>query len=94
MSASRPAGHRGVGVRDVGQEAGLSWPDGFRRTLPAPEDARELKRNVLLFWLIGMVLITVAHIGVNVGWDRLVRNLRESVGLERKELYVGFLPVT
>lgn len=49
---------------------------------------------MLLFWLIGMALITVAHIGVNVGWDRLVRNLRESVGLERKELYVGFLPVT
>ena len=46
---------------------------------------------VLLAWLL---LITLGHVQLNVGWGRLADEVRVLLGAERKELVVGFLPVT
>ena len=53
-----------------------------------------MKRNVLLGSLAWLVLITLAHIQLNVGWSSLSRELSVMTGEEREELIVGFLPVT
>ena len=41
-----------------------------------------------------MLVITVAHLHVNVGWARAVDQVKVIFGLQRAELIVGFLPVT
>ena len=53
-----------------------------------------MKRRVLLGSLCWMVLITLVHIQLNVGWSSLSRKYSVMVGEEREELIVGFLPVT
>ncbi len=53
-----------------------------------------MKLKILLSWLVGMLLISVAHVGVNVGWTNFTASIRETLGLQRRQLYVGYLPVT
>lgn len=55
---------------------------------------RRMKLKILLSWLVGMLLISVAHVGVNVGWTNFTASIRETLGLQRRQLYVGYLPVT
>lgn len=53
-----------------------------------------MKLKVTIGALVWAVMLTLAHIQLNVGWERLASELRVLVGLERPELIVGFLPVT
>ena len=41
-----------------------------------------------------LVLITVGHVQLNVGWQKVAQEVRVLLGQERPELVVGFLPVT
>jgi hypothetical protein len=51
-------------------------------------------RKVLLGTLVWVLLISTAHVQLNVGWGDLVRQVKVLLGKERAELVVGFLPVT
>ncbi len=53
-----------------------------------------MKRQVALGSLVWLLLITGAHVQLNVGWGELARGSRVFFGMERPELVVGFLPVT
>lgn len=53
-----------------------------------------MKRQVCIGSLVWLLVITGAHIQLNVGWNELVRETRVFFGMERPELIVGFLPVT
>ncbi len=53
-----------------------------------------MKRTVILGALLWTLLITAAHVHLNVGWDRLAAQARVFFGMDREELIVGFLPVT
>jgi hypothetical protein len=53
-----------------------------------------MKRQVCIGSLLWLLLITVSHIHLNVGWDQLKQKSRVFFGLDRPELIVGFLPVT
>ena len=53
-----------------------------------------MKRRVLIGALCWMLLITAAHVQLNVGWRKLGRELSILFGATRQELVVGFLPVT
>ena len=53
-----------------------------------------MKRKVAIGSLLWLVLITLAHIQLNVGWSALRREVAVMTGKEREELIVGFLPVT
>ena len=53
-----------------------------------------MKFKVILGSLVWVVLISVLHIQLNVGWARLGARARVMLGWERRELVVGFLPVT
>ena len=53
-----------------------------------------MTRKILIGSTVWLILITALHIRLNVGWDRMVSNVRVMFGGERSELVVGFLPVT
>lgn len=53
-----------------------------------------MKAKILLGALVFYALVAIAHIGVNIGFERFVRDVRVAFGLERESLRVGFLPVT
>ena len=53
-----------------------------------------MKSKILSGAGVWLLLITVAHLHLNVGWARAVDNVKVFLGLERPELVVGFLPVT
>lgn len=54
-----------------------------------------MKSKVLLGSLAWLVLVTLLHVQLNVGWTRLGDGVRRLLlGGERTELLVGFLPVT
>ncbi|MCB9898944.1 MAG: hypothetical protein H6825_13145 [Planctomycetes bacterium] len=53
-----------------------------------------MKFKVIVGSLVWLALITLAHIQLNVGWDRLASSARVMFGTERPRLIVGFLPVT
>ena len=53
-----------------------------------------MKRKVLIGALIWSLLLTVAHVQLNVGWKELKKNADDILGEKRRELTVGFLPVT
>jgi len=53
-----------------------------------------VKRTVVLGACLWTLLITAAHVQLNVGWERLAAKTRVFLGMEREELIVGFLPVT
>lgn len=48
-----------------------------------------MKRRILLAAGLWLLLISALHVQLNVGWSRLAGSLRG-----RRELIVGFLPVT
>ena len=48
-----------------------------------------MKRKVLIATLAWLLSITLLHVQLNVGWDRLLGFLQG-----RSEMVVGFLPVT
>lgn len=53
-----------------------------------------LKRNVFLGALAWALLISVAHLQLNIGWGRFVNEVKIKFGAVRREMIVGFLPVT
>jgi hypothetical protein len=53
-----------------------------------------VKLKVALGSAVWLLLITVGHLHVNVGWAQALRQLKVTFGQERPELIVGFLPVT
>lgn len=53
-----------------------------------------MKQKVLIGALVWLALVTFGHIQLNVGWERLATLTRVTLGMERPELIVGFLPVT
>jgi len=53
-----------------------------------------VKRNILIGAVLWLALVTILHLHLNVGWDRLANQIGVLLGQERGELIVGFLPVT
>jgi hypothetical protein len=53
-----------------------------------------MKLRILVGSLLWLTLITALHVQLNVGWEQAAARVHELFGGERKELYVGFLPVT
>jgi hypothetical protein len=53
-----------------------------------------MKLKVLLGALLWTLLVSFAHVHLNIGWDQLNEIVREWQGHKRKSLEVGFLPVT
>jgi len=53
-----------------------------------------MKRKMLTGAGIWLLLISVLHVQLNVGWGQLASSVRVRLGLERPGLSVGFLPVT
>ncbi len=53
-----------------------------------------MKRKVVIGALAWTLLITLAHIQLNVGWTNLRTKVDVMRGAARAELIVGFLPVT
>jgi hypothetical protein len=53
-----------------------------------------MKLKVPLAIAGGLALLALAHIWVNVGFDRFARDVRVLFGAERSQLMVGYLPVT
>ena len=53
-----------------------------------------MKLKVLLGALLWTLLVSVAHLQLNVGWREVGEIVREWMGGKRKTLEVGFLPVT
>jgi hypothetical protein len=53
-----------------------------------------VKLKVLVGSLLWALLITLAHVQINVGWGTLRHRFEVARGRERAELVVGFLPVT
>ena len=53
-----------------------------------------MKLKILSVWLVTMAAVSVLHVSLNLGWGKLVQGIRETLGWERRTLYVGFLPVT
>lgn len=53
-----------------------------------------MKRRVLIGALLWTLLISVAHVQLNVGWRALCRSIGVAGGPQRAEMVVGFLPVT
>jgi len=53
-----------------------------------------MKTKVLIVVLLGLGLLTWAHISLNVGWDNVKANLGVVADAGHYDLKVGFLPVT
>lgn len=53
-----------------------------------------MKLKVGLGVLLWLVLISVAHVQLNVGWGQLGQEVQQLTGHAQEELQVGFLPVT
>jgi len=53
-----------------------------------------MKLKVAIGSLVWTLLITLLHIQLNVGWQRLADNMQVAIGTKRAEMVVGFLPVT
>jgi len=53
-----------------------------------------MKLKVLLGALLWTLLVSLAHVQLNIGWSQVNAIVREWMGHKRKTLDVGFLPVT
>jgi hypothetical protein len=53
-----------------------------------------MKSKVLLVWGMFVLVITAAHVSMNVGWKSFRQGVAETLGAKRHQLFVGFLPVT
>ena len=84
--ASRWITRAGFGVSRLSTRAAL------RATRRAGGPA--VKRRVLIGAVLWTLLISAAHVQLNVGWRGLWKSLGVLRGTERAEMVVGFLPVT
>lgn len=64
------------------------------RTRAAAPGLLTMKHKILVGSSVWLVLITLLHVQLNIGWERLGKDVRVLLGSERPELVVGFLPVT
>ncbi len=53
-----------------------------------------MKRRLFVGSIAWTLIVTLLHLWANVGFGPLARGVRESLGLTRPTLRVGFLPVT
>lgn len=53
-----------------------------------------MKLKVAIAASLWTLFISVLHVQLNVGWERLVENFQVAIGAKRGEMVVGFLPVT
>jgi len=53
-----------------------------------------MKRKMLTGATIWLLLISVMHVQLNLGWGAVKNKVLETLGMQRRELHVGFLPVT
>jgi len=53
-----------------------------------------MKLKILIGALLWTALVSALHVRMNIGTAALVSGIRVILGLERQQLYVGFLPVT
>lgn len=53
-----------------------------------------MKLKIIIGSILWVLLITAAHVHMNVTWSRLGTELKVMFGGDRDELVVGFLPVT
>lgn len=53
-----------------------------------------MKRSVLFGSLLWAIVISVAHLQLNIGWGRFADEVKVRFGAARSEMIVGFLPVT
>lgn len=53
-----------------------------------------MKSKVLLTTTIWLVLISAAHVWLNIGFDTIGHRVQVMLGKEKQVLQVGFLPVT
>lgn len=53
-----------------------------------------MKAKILSTAVAWLLIITLLHVQLNVGWARLADKARVWMGGDRQELIVGFLPVT
>ncbi len=53
-----------------------------------------MKRKVCTGAAAWLVLITLSHMHMNVGWSNVQQKIQVMLGIQRAELVVGFLPVT
>lgn len=51
-------------------------------------------RKVFLGAVLWSILISYLHVQLNVGWGELMQRIKAHFGEQRRELVVGFLPVT
>lgn len=53
-----------------------------------------MKLKVLLGALVWTLLVSLAHLQLNIGWGELADSVREWFGRKRAVLEIGYLPVT
>ncbi len=53
-----------------------------------------MKLKVLIGALVWTLLVSLAHVQLNVGWVTLTEVVREWFGRKRAVLEIGYLPVT
>ena len=53
-----------------------------------------MKLRIAIGAFIWLLALTFGHIYLNIGFKKMKQNVQVSLGNERPELVVGFLPVT
>lgn len=53
-----------------------------------------MKAKILTATGLWLLLISLAHVQLNIGWANAAEKVKVLLGLQRAELVVGFLPVT
>ncbi len=53
-----------------------------------------MKRKIFGGVLVWLLLVSLSHVTLNIGWQRLAQRFEVLLGERRAELVVGFLPVT
>ena len=76
-------------TRALAYPAVLSLPS---RPSSSPEPP--LKARIVTGAMVWVILITLAHVQLNVGWSALADEIRVLLGMQRQSLIVGLLPVT
>ncbi|MFT7671328.1 MAG: hypothetical protein ACI8X5_004045 [Planctomycetota bacterium] len=76
---------------------GIGNTDSLRFVLlgkTQPAGPSGMKLRIAIGAVIWLLVMTLGHLQLNVGFDKLAKNFRVYMGSERPELVVGFLPVT
>jgi hypothetical protein len=53
-----------------------------------------MKRRIGIGMLLWVLLVSISHIQLNLGWSSLRTEIAVMTGEQREELIIGFLPVT